>query len=1665
MASKTTKVKIKVEADTKGATKGLESVGRAQTRLGQASASAGRQFSSQASGLGGLVSAYAGAAANIFAITMAFSALSKAAQAEQTIQGTRALAAEIGKSGDEIIDKVKEITRGQLTIAEAAQNANIALSAGFDTKQFERLTTVALKASIALGRNLPDALTRLTRGTAKIEPEILDELGIFIRLDTAVAKYADKLGKSAGSLTQFERSQAFLNAALEQGEQKFSAIDPTIEGSVASFERLSAQISDLGQKFGAILAQTLVPFADFISGNFTNTLAAFGILAGVIFSKLGEVVQQKIAGAAGAISGFGDALSLRLQRSASQSSIEMTKLNKELGLLKMNTVHGTRSTQKAAREIINLGKSSTLTTLELLKLQKVLKYQANQGMPGAADAARRAQAAIDATGGAALFAARAFGILGKSAAFAGKLITGAFRFIGIFGIVLSSLELFSSGIAKIFGVDLFKSIGDDIQDFFTNYSRDIKAAEEASIAAARAIDRLSGSFEKQQSIMKKFKDVKIERGWFSPDLDMAAAMKEGRTEMEKMMKVTEHMARMPGGRLAGGGEFVPTEEETARTAKKVVSAMSSSFEKSNPEARGALIDYLIEVPISSKIDIAAKKALEAMFEAVQKQTGTGGLLLESAIKIDKEKLTLSVSEDFKKVFEDVINQFEIPPVDLSKVFGIGEVEKDTGIGAFIAQYLQFNKAAASGALSASNATKKLKGLRDIFETVGITIDEDGAPMVRQFFLDLINGAEQVAKTIGAIELLKKAFDATFGSATKAGRVIGRFIDQDTLKGNVTLLFREEDIRRNNLKILTNTAKQIAKTKKGDELRGVALDAIVGSYEKIGKAVDKIEKSLDKQERKLRNQVALLKLQAVLQDTQSSLKIEKALNKEKDNFLKSQLATTKEIFDVAKARLNLEKAGRDLELERSNIRENALNREIALLDRQTAIFEEQRNRQRDVAIAGLTQQQVVMGALPGLFTERQGRQIEIQIAQENVDALRDIFNKQEAALKEFEKKQKEIVIEQKNRANLEFEIVKEQIQHDKDVLAFQTADKDDEIKRAIARKTELAAEKVLREKVLEDQEKIALQQNEARHEEAIAGLKLQKLKFDLIVEEAKVLAAHPEAVAKALDAHVESLKQILPGAKGIATKSSIGAIGGAAAIQPLIDAAAKAQLRLGTARVAGAPGQPPVQATGIFKTQEEVRILNEKRAQKARESAQKLLRIEIDASKLKLKDLVKRRKAEIAINSVVIKRLNLELEKNRLILEDKNKEIDAAALEETESRQAQLRSTRDDLQAASANLLNKSLEDRLKSDKALQVLQKISIQIGERLGSALTDLSRAMREGTLTTQNFKEGLQDLFIGILEDIQETIFEETIINPLKDAVKEFFFGAAAPLIDSTITPSRGGNAVRVKIVEAVKGPNEMSNKKLCDCFEGDYEPVKYDPEPWTRGGAESRRGRLDTDPRTHEGGSGPPLESEINKVGNIAEDAAKSINFFGRQIEAGADNTSRAGTLIRDAFDNILSNSGNFGSNLFNIFKGAFQGIVGIGQSILGNVGGAIFGSGSDSPGIFSFLSELLPFASGGIVRQMAAGGQMRDRVPAMLEPGEFVIRKSMARSIGTPALNAMNSTGGMPNVEVVIRNEGTPQEATQAGTPRIDVDKMVVEIVTRDIRNNGPIRKTLRGEGTA
>jgi len=101
-----------------------------------------------------------------------------------------------------------------------------------------------------------------------------------------------------------------------------------------------------------------------------------------------------------------------------------------------------------------------------------------------------------------------------------------------------------------------------------------------------------------------------------------------------------------------------------------------------------------------------------------------------------------------------------------------------------------------------------------------------------------------------------------------------------------------------------------------------------------------------------------------------------------------------------------------------------------------------------------------------------------------------------------------------------------------------------------------------------------------------------------------------------------------------------------------------------------------------------------------------------------------------------------------------------------------------------------------------------------------------------------------------------------------------------------------------------------------------------------------------------------------------------------------------------------------------------------------------------------------ASGGMITRMASGGMMRDRVPALLEPGEFVIRRPAAKAIGGAALGAMNATGkATPNIAVNVNNQGTPKDVAVA-PPKMNGDKIILDIITRDLRNNGAIKKTLR-----
>ena len=90
-----------------------------------------------------------------------------------------------------------EATGNAVSLEEAMRSVALITSAGIDPGSIERFGNVARGAATALGRDVNDAISRLTRGITKLEPELLDELGIMVRLDDATEKYAASIGVAA----------------------------------------------------------------------------------------------------------------------------------------------------------------------------------------------------------------------------------------------------------------------------------------------------------------------------------------------------------------------------------------------------------------------------------------------------------------------------------------------------------------------------------------------------------------------------------------------------------------------------------------------------------------------------------------------------------------------------------------------------------------------------------------------------------------------------------------------------------------------------------------------------------------------------------------------------------------------------------------------------------------------------------------------------------------------------------------------------------------------------------------------------------------------------------------------------------------------------------------------------------------------------------------------------------------------------------------------------------------------------------------------------------------------------------------------------------------------------------------------------------------------------
>ncbi|MEK9895686.1 MAG: hypothetical protein VW518_04575, partial [Burkholderiaceae bacterium] len=274
----------KVAMNSKKTGEGLDDVAKNSTNankqikgVAQTASASGKQFAGMSRGMGGLVGAYAALAAEIFAITAAFNFLKSAGDLKVLEAGQNAYASSTGVAMRTLANDIIAATDAQINFKEASQAVAIGTAAGISAEGLERLGQAAKVTSQALGRDVTDSFNRLIRGVTKAEPELLDELGIILRLDEASQRYAESLNLNANSLTTFQKSQAVLLEVLRQSETKFkefyeNPIDPN------PYQQLGKAFNDLLIDVQKVVDKFAGPLAKVLKDTPMLAIAAFGLL-------------------------------------------------------------------------------------------------------------------------------------------------------------------------------------------------------------------------------------------------------------------------------------------------------------------------------------------------------------------------------------------------------------------------------------------------------------------------------------------------------------------------------------------------------------------------------------------------------------------------------------------------------------------------------------------------------------------------------------------------------------------------------------------------------------------------------------------------------------------------------------------------------------------------------------------------------------------------------------------------------------------------------------------------------------------------------------------------------------------------------------------------------------------------------------------------------------------------------------------------------------------------------------------------------------------------------------------------------------------------------------------------------------------------------------------
>lgn len=216
------------------------------------------------------------------------------------------------------LDKLTKATDGTMNSIELMTQANNAMLLGIvdSDDQMANLFDTSQRLAEALGKDTAFGIESMVTGLGRQSKLMLDNLGIMVDIEKANKDYAESLNKTTAELTDNERKQAFVNAAMQSANTLVEKLGSETTTAKKEMQKLNVTMDLVAIEIGRDLEPALivgaramnefvektkgVDWSGMMRGAIVAMAAGTGPISQLARTLLGELASVEAEQAAGA---------------------------------------------------------------------------------------------------------------------------------------------------------------------------------------------------------------------------------------------------------------------------------------------------------------------------------------------------------------------------------------------------------------------------------------------------------------------------------------------------------------------------------------------------------------------------------------------------------------------------------------------------------------------------------------------------------------------------------------------------------------------------------------------------------------------------------------------------------------------------------------------------------------------------------------------------------------------------------------------------------------------------------------------------------------------------------------------------------------------------------------------------------------------------------------------------------------------------------------------------------------------------------------------------------------------------------------------------------------------------------------------------------------------